>query len=55
MIYIEMFFQYNYIMSCVIYDFFFLLVFLDLNSNLDSYNKKYNAWLEQVLNQLVYY
>jgi hypothetical protein len=34
---------------------FFKLEFLDLNSKLDSFLKKYNAWLEEVLNQLVYY
>jgi len=27
----------------------------DLNSNLDCYKKKYNAWLKELLNQKFYY
>jgi hypothetical protein len=34
---------------------FLNLSFLDLISKLDSYWKNYNAWLEEVLIQLVYY
>jgi hypothetical protein len=56
MIHIDMFSQYNYIINCAIYDYIKkLLEFLNLSSKLDSYNKKYIAWLEEELNQLVYY